>query len=119
MGVGFLVFETYKISTSFEAIANLDTLRDFALPIFYNIAFIPFLWAISVYAAYESVFARLNFLIKDKTLHSYTRRKLITCFRTDIGALNSWLREAWSGTFTCRSDVDKSIVAIKQPRDNF
>lgn len=116
-GVGFLVFETYKTITSFETIANLDTLRDFALPIFYNIAFIPLLWVMSIYEAYESVFVRLKFVVKDKTLHSYTRRKLITCFRTDIGALNTWFREAWSGAFSCRSDIDQSIAAIERSRD--
>lgn len=117
MGFGFLVFESYKVLTSFDTIANLDTLRDFALPVIYNIAFIPLLWAMSIYAAYESVFVRLRFVIKDQTLHSYTRRKLITGFRTDIGALNTWLKEAWSGSFTSRSDVAQSIAAIERSRD--
>lgn len=117
IGLGFLAFESYKFITSFDSIANLDTLRDFALPIIYNIAFIPFLWAMSVYVAYESVFIRLKFVIKDQTLHSYARRKLITSFRTDLGALNAWFKQAWSGTFTSRSDVVQSISAIERSRD--
>lgn len=117
IGFGFLVFESYKVLTSFDKIANVDTLRDFALPIIYNVAFIPLLWAMSIYAAYESVFYRLRFVIKDHTLHSYTRRKLITGFRTDIGALNGWFKAAWSGAFTSRSDVDQSIAATERSRD--
>ncbi|MCO7641234.1 hypothetical protein NJI34_31165 [Pseudomonas sp. S 311-6] len=117
MGLGFLVFESYKVLTSFDTIAHLDTLRDFILPVIYNIAFIPLLWAMSIYVAYESVFVRLRFVIKYQTLHSYARRKLITGFRTDIGALNAWFKEAWSGAFTSRSDVAQSIAAIERSRD--
>ncbi|WP_146126291.1 hypothetical protein [Burkholderia multivorans] len=117
MGLGFLVFESYKVLTSFDTIANLDTLRDFVLPVIYNIAFIPLLWIMSIYIAYESVFVRLRFVIKDETLHSYARRKLITSFRADIGALNAWYKEAWSGAFTSRSDVAQSIAVIEKSRD--
>ncbi len=117
IGLGFLVFESYKVFTSFDTIASVDTLRDFALPIIYNVAFIPLLWAMSIYAAYESVFCRLRFVIKDQALHSYARRKLITGFRTDIGALNVWFKAAWSGAFASRSDVAQSIAATERSRD--
>ena len=117
IGLVFLGFEIYKVLTSFNKIANLDTLRDFALPIIYNIAFIPLLWAMSIYAAYESVFCRLRFVIKDHTLHSYARRKLLTGFRTDIGALNVWFKGAWFEAFTSRSDIARSIATTERSRD--
>lgn len=117
VGLGFFVFESYKVLTSFNTIANVDTLRDFALPIIYNVAFIPFLWVMGIYAAYESVFCRLRFVIKDHTLHGYAKRKLITGFRTDISALNVWFRSAWSGAFTSRNDIAQSIAAIDRSRD--
>lgn len=117
VGLGFFVFESYKVLTSFDTISNVDTLRDFALPIIYNVTFIPLLWAMSIYAAYESVFFRLRFVIKDHTLHSYARRKLLTGFRTDIGALNVWFKAAWSGALTSRSDVARSIAATERSRD--
>lgn len=117
LGFVFFVFETYKALTSFNTIANASTLRNFALPIIYNIAFIPLLWAMGVYAAYESVFCRLQFVIQDRALHPYTRRKLIACFRTDIAALNRWLKGAWSGQLASRSDVAQSIATIAKARD--
>jgi hypothetical protein len=117
LGLIFLVFEAYKAFTSFNTIANASTLRDFSLPLIYNLAFIPFLWAMSVYAAYESVFCRLQFVIKDATLLPYTRRKLILCFRTDIVAMNRWLKEAWPRQFSSRDDVAQSIATIARTRD--
>jgi len=117
IGLIFLVFETYKVLTSFDSIANVNTLRDFTLPIIYNIAFIPLLWAMSIYAAYDSVFSRLRFVVKDHTLHSYTRRRLVLGFRTDISALNNWSKAAWSGAFSTRNDVAQSIAATSRSRD--
>lgn len=116
-GFGVLVFVIYKMVTSFDAIANANTLRDPALPIIYNIAFIPLLWAMSIYAAYESVFCRLRFVIKDCALHSYAKRRLILSFRTDTSALNAWFKSAWSGAFTTRGDVAQSISAVIRSRD--
>ena len=115
IGLGFLAYETYKITTSFNEIANMDTLRDFTLPIIYNLTFIPFLWAMAIYAAYDSAFCRLQFLIKDSSLHSYAKWRLIIRFRTDITSLNAWSRSAWSGALTSRSEIHKSILAAKSP----
>ena len=117
IGLSFIAFESYKLLTSFEKIANIDTLRNFALPIIYNILIIPLIWVMSIYAAYESVFCRLRFIMKDHTLHFYAKCKLITGFRSDIGALNTWLKTAWSQNLTSRSDVVQSISATKNSRN--
>lgn len=117
VGLGALVFATYKMTTDFSAIANANTLRDLALPIIYNIAFIPLLWAMSIYAAYEAVFCRLPFVIKDYALHPYARCRLLLGFRTDVSALNDWFKAAWSGALNTRSDILQSIAAITRSRD--
>jgi len=117
VGLGVLVFVTYNVTTNFGAIANANTLRDLALPIIYNIAFIPLLWAMSIYAAYEAVFCRLPFVIKDRALHPYARRRLLLGFRTDVCALNAWFKASWSGAFNNRSDILQSIAATTRSRD--
>jgi hypothetical protein len=105
------------MTTNFEAIANANTLRDLAIPIIYNISFIPLIWVMSIYAAYESVFCRLPFVIKDCALHSYAKRRLILGFRTDVSALDAWFKTAWSGALNTRSDILQSIAAITRSRD--
>lgn len=112
VGLCLVFFQAYKLMTSFEEVNNADKLRDFALPVLYNFIFIPFMWAMSIYAAYDSVFCRLQFVIRDRSLQLYARRKLIAGFRTDIVALNIWFKLAWSGAFNSRGDVDQSISAV-------
>jgi hypothetical protein len=110
-----LAFEIYKLLTSFDEIANADTLRDFALPVMYNISFILFLWVVSIYAAYDSVFARLRFVVKDGQLHAYTKRCLVLSFRTDISLLNKWFKNAWTRALTSRSEINESIADVSKP----
>lgn len=111
-GVGIIGFVTYKITTDFAQIANLNTLRNFALPLIYSLAYFPLTWAFVIYAAYESVFCLLPFVIKDPELHPYVRRRLIFSFGADVSSLNTWLKAASSTRFITRSDVVRSIEAI-------
>lgn len=117
VGLCFMIFQAYKVLTEFDAIASIDTLRDFTLPIAYNLTFVPLLWAMAIYAAYESVFCRLKFIIKDETLHAFARRSLVMGFRTDITALNVWFKAAWTGVFASRTDVTQSIAAVRNSRN--
>jgi hypothetical protein len=112
LGFGLFCYEIFKLATAFDTIANINTLRNFVLPILFNIAFIPILWGMSIYAAYESAFCRLQFLIKDKELQSYTKCRLILRFRANTSALNSWFDAAWSCSFDSQNDIDQSIAAI-------
>ncbi|MFS8933093.1 hypothetical protein [Cupriavidus taiwanensis] len=116
IGLCVMIFVGYRVVTSYGEIANVDTLRDFSLPILYNLAFVPLLWVMAIYVAYESVFCRLTFLVSDSALHAYARRELVRGFRTDTVALNAWFKAAWSGTFSSRDDIAQSIAAFSRAR---
>ena len=117
LGSALLAFALYKLASDFDSVANLNTGRDFALPILYNLAFVPVLWILAVYAAYESVFVRIGFVVADEDLRLYAKRRLFFSLRTDIRALNKWLRGAWTTALTSRSAIERSIQALKVPRD--
>ena len=51
IGLLWFFFQTYKLFTSFTEILELNTLRDFALPLLLNLAFIPALILYAIYAA--------------------------------------------------------------------
>jgi hypothetical protein len=114
IGSALLAFAFYKIASDFNSVANLNTSRDFALPILYNLAFVPVLWILALYTAYESVFARIMFVVADDGLRTYTTRRLIFLLRTDIRALNRWFRSAWTTSLASRNEIELSILAIKR-----
>jgi hypothetical protein len=112
-----LAFSTYHAIANFESFATLNTSLALLLPVAYNVMFIPFLWSVTIYSAYEEVFCRLQFVIKDTKLLRYTRRKLIFSFGANVSKLNAWFEAAWSHTITSQSDIVKSISVYARPRD--
>jgi hypothetical protein len=112
VGFGLFAYATWRTATDFEAVATMDTLRSFLLPIVYSFLLLPYVWAVAVYAAYEDVFIRLQFVAKNDTLHSYIKRSLIFKFHGNIKHVRAWLQAAWSRTFSTREDVDDSIRSV-------
>lgn len=89
------------------------TLRDFGVPIAYGIFCIPLMFLLAVYSAYEDAFVRLQFVIKDESLHGFAKRRLLASFGLDFRAVSRWLRSAWSNTLESRADIVRSIEAVK------
>lgn len=117
LGISMLTFQAYMLSKEYESVVNVDTLRDFLLPIIYNFSFIPILWTLSIYSAYERVLSQLHILIKDSELRAFTKRTLIINFRTDIAAINSWVKNARSAELTNRAEISQSIALVKKSQD--
>lgn len=75
IGVSFLIFSAYHIVSDFKAFATLDTLREFIVPIVLSLLFLPFLYAMAIFMAYESAFTGLSFRIEDRRLLGYAKRR--------------------------------------------
>lgn len=109
IGVLWFLFQTYKLFTSFSEIRDLNTIRDFALPLLLNIAFFPALILYAVYAAYDSVFARVQFVVKDPSLRPFTKLTLMLRCRWNYMRLRRWLRLAWQTDLTDRKKIWQSV----------
>lgn len=112
VGLALLAYAGWKTLDNFSAIANVETARSFVLPIIFSALLLPFVWLVAVYCAYESVFVRLKFVAKDKSLHPYIKRSLLLKFRGNIRYLRAWFKVAWFRTFATRKDVDESIKPL-------
>lgn len=112
IGATLAAYALWKTIKEFDSIANLDTMRSFTLPIIFSIVLLPFLWIVSIFVAYQSVFVRLQFAVKNKSLHPYIKRSLFIKFRSSIKHLNPWLQAAWSHKIETKEDVDESIEAL-------
>lgn len=78
IGWVMLAFVVYKSISNFRDVAVWDTARSFALPLVLAIAFIPFAYTLAVRMAYDAVFFRVNFALKDnRSLALFSRRQLI------------------------------------------
>lgn len=94
IGLCWAAFQAFKLFTSFNQVHTLDTVRDFILPIAFNLAFLPFLVLYATYAAYDSVFSRVQFVVKPPTLHRYTKIALMARCGLNYMRLNRWFKRA-------------------------
>lgn len=114
MGLVFFVYAIYMISNNFDNFMSISNLRDFLLPIFLTILFLPFVYFVALYSNYESLFTRMPFFIKDDKLLSYSKRKTLFSFTLNLYALDRWSRHFNSLIIKNRQDIDIEIKKFKK-----
>ncbi len=93
---GFIVviFFFVNLISDFQNFWVLDNLRAFLLPILLVITFIPFLYLVAIYMAYELLFARLDiFLKKDKDVAKYAKKQIFLLCNIKLSRLHRFMRE--------------------------
>jgi hypothetical protein len=114
IGLIFMIYAGYNISTNFRQFATLDNLETFYLPILLSIGFIPFVYLYALYCGYEMFFVRLGFFVEDKAVLLYAKRKTICAINLNLWKLNKWAKyvsSAWR--FKEKKEIDVAIRTFK------
>jgi len=82
-----------EISADFESFASTKTLADFALPPLLTVLFLPYLFGLSLYSIYQTVFSALGVFIKDADIRRFAQSTSIMTFGTNIELLHRWRRD--------------------------
>lgn len=109
LGLFWIAFQTYKLFANFDEIRHLNTVRDFALPTALNLSFLPVLALYAAYAAYESIFARVQFVVEDSSIRRFTKFALLSRCGLNYMRARRWCRCALHANLNSRSAVWKSI----------
>ena len=59
LGLSMLAYALWKVSQNLDSLAEVETLRSLAVPIALSLLYLPFIYFVVVYMAYENVFVRL------------------------------------------------------------
>ena len=114
IGLIFIGYAGYKISTDFKQFATFENLESFYLPILYSITFIPFVYLFALYSGYETFFVRLGFFVDDTNVLRYAEKKTIFAFNLNLWELNKWskyVNSSWR--FKQKQEVDDAILVFK------
>lgn len=109
VGTIILLYVSWRAYNDFPSIAKWQTLQNFGVPIILSLLLLPFTYATIIYSAYEEVFIRLKFIVKDDSLHRYTKWSLISNFKFKRILLYQWSKEAWSKDLASKEDIKRSI----------
>jgi len=86
--------------------ATQDTLRAFTLPATLTIAFIPFVYVLTLYSGYEDIFVRAGIWITDNELARYTRRQILLACGFSLGRVRMFMKDYTRKLPTVRSKDD-------------
>jgi len=90
-GLSYIAISLWKTWAGYQEIDAFDTLRAFIIPILLSLLFLPFVYGLGVYMAYERIFASLSFWM-DKKLLRYAKRQAIIRCRNNLDFLQRWHR---------------------------
>ena len=114
VGALFIGHGLYQIGQDVRKFATFGTARKFANPIILSLVFLPFVYVLGVYVAYEAAFVRLKFAVEDPVLRSYAKKQAILAFRFDVGFLRRWTRNLALSKPMDREDIRRSIHELNE-----
>jgi hypothetical protein len=113
-GLIILLFAIWQIIALRETIFTIQTLKNFILPTSLSIAFLPFIYALTVYSAYESVFGNLKVIIEDKKLRRYAKWRALLSFRHDLDFLDRWRKSIGRSSPNSKEAVKETLIQMQQ-----
>lgn len=116
IGLASITHALYEIITHFGEFANADKLREFLLPPYLAIWFLPWLYLMSIWMRFETAFIRFNFKRMDKPLHNLAKRTAILNFLFDPEGLERWTMDLQRRAIETPSDLKESLSCLSAMR---
>lgn len=106
-GIILIIWAFINILGDFQSFASLDNLRVFVLPLLLSVAFVPFMYFLVLFMAYEDLFVLLDRLEnRDKGLSKYAKRKMLTLCHLNLARLIRVTQEGRQELMRARNRVD-------------
>lgn len=91
IGLITLTHTGYMLFSDFKEIAQIKSIYDFFIPPILTITFIPFLYLVIIYVAYENAFLRLDIHIKSKKIRFLSKIYSVYKFHFRRELLDRWV----------------------------
>ena len=116
IGLGLLGYTIYKIITDYQSIFTVNNLILFLMPIVLTILLIPLIYFYALFATYELLFLRMNYIIRDDTVASYAKKKTFRSFLFNLWSLKDWAKNINISSPQTNHDVIEAIKSVKLKR---
>lgn len=106
-GLGALGYAGWQAASDLPGLVTMDNLREFVVPILLSLMFLPFLFFLTLFVAYQTAAVRVQFAIPDKRLGLYAFVRGMAAFRYDLDRFDRYLRDPrWHDNPTRRTVRD-------------
>jgi hypothetical protein len=87
-GLAMLIFALVHVFGDFTHFATIENAKTFLLPLVLTFAFLPFMYCLTLWARYETLFTRIEILTRNKELASFIKWKLFSKCLLNLNKLN-------------------------------
>ena len=106
IGLLLLFYALARLVGDFNSFASVATLKSFVLPPALTVLFLPFIYGLAVYTAYELIFMRITLRITDTKLARHTRRQVLRACLFRLSRVNHFANEYAPQLSTIKSQWD-------------
>lgn len=106
----------HHLRTNWNDIAQVDTLPDLYTVPLLALCFIPFAYAIHIFAQYELAITRLRVFVPDNKLRDQAMARAIIAFGPRITLLQRWVRSIGGNRLVDLTDINASIRDVLKGR---
>lgn len=116
LAIAAITYIWVSLSMTWEKLDQIDGLGkvlEFLYPIFLFVIFAPCLLAIATYFTYSRIFAQISGIVTDPITARYAKKRALTNFNYNVGALEKWARHIGFERPQTKPDIDRSITRLK------
>lgn len=92
VGLLILALSVYRAVSDPQEFATWSHLRDLLLPPIFTLAFVPFIYLLALYMAYELVFVRIGIFHQDDKIVRFIKCRTVALCQFNLGKISKWSR---------------------------
>ncbi len=120
IGWALLAYGATRVAADPGSFASVETARAFAIPLLLMLSFLPFVYALAVYANLDNIRAELRWILgEDIVLYRYARRRVLLTTGLRLRSVLRAARAPWHlSRPSSRVEIDRVIAHIKARTSN-
>lgn len=111
-GLIVLTYVSYKTFTDYKMLFDANNLFSFLLPIILTVVVLPFIYILALYINYETLFVRIKFISKDKTVKRRLKKEILLVANFNIETLHLISKKLNNYDLTKSDNVKKYIYSL-------
>jgi uncharacterized membrane protein YkvI len=118
-GLFIITFITIRLMTDYQSLATIENLRAFLLPILLIFALIPFLYSVTIFMVYDSIYNRLDIALsrRDKGLLKTSKRKIFFTMGLNLQKLNRFSKKFSSMLWGLKNEAELTDILEEFDKD--
>lgn len=114
--IGVFIFLDSMLSIYLEpsAFLNINTFRDFLIPVALSVCFLPYMYFFYYFMSYEKAFVKIRVYTDCRSLRRYAMIKSLISFRGNVKLIGDWISYSCIPEFKSKQTIRESIEKYKK-----